>query len=199
MFENSVYKPYYDTMYRAFSSWVSDFERYAKDAEHIRNNYLPDAGVAAMEKLRNDFRARTSKAIDNIMAAGNELHDAIAKNWTPNIFNYEEKVTALYGCKYLHTSAADFDQLAESYSKSPTMLMVLRGIAEERDVMKDVSANSPLRYADRDAKMAAANDLARSVSAMMYNDDPSLCKIRRTTVKNFEAHVKRYTDIIGNI
>lgn len=199
MFENSVYKPYYDTMYRAFSSWVGDFERYAKDAEHIRNNYLPDAGVAAMEKLRNDFRARTSKAIDNIMAAGNELHDAIAKNWTPNIFNYEEKVTALYGCKYLHTSAADFDRLAESYSRSPTMLMVLRGIAEERDVMKDVSANSPLRYADRDAKMTAASDLARSVSAMMYNDDPSLCKIRRTTVKNFEAHVKRYTDIIGNI
>lgn len=199
MFENSVYKPYYDTMYRAFSSWVSDFERYAKDAEHICNNYLPDAGVAAMEKLRNDFRARTSKAIDNIMAAGNELHDAIAKNWTPNIFNYDEKVTALYGCKYLNATAADFERMAETYSKSPTMLMVLRGIAEERDVLKDVSSVSPLHYANRDNKLAAANDLARSVSSMMYNDDPSLCKIRRTTANNFEEYVKRYTYIIGNI
>ena len=199
MFENSAYKPYYDTMYRNFSIWVSDFEHYAKEVEHVRNNYLPDAGVTAMEKLRNDFKARTGKAIDNIMAAGHELQEAIAKNWTPNIFNYDDKVTALYGCKYLHATAADFERMAESYSKSPTMLMVLRGIAEERDVLKNISPASPLRYANRDDKLAAASELARNVSAMMYNDDPSLCKIRRTTANSFEEHIKRYTDRIGNI
>lgn len=199
MFENSVYKPYYDTMYRAFSSWVGDFEGYSQDVERVRKNYTPDAGAAALKDLRAGFRNRTGKAINSITTAGNGLREAIAKNWTPNIFNYEEKVTALYGCKYLHTTAADFDRLAESYSKSPTMLMVLRGIAEERDVLKDVSSVSPLHYANRDNKLAAANDLARSVSSMMYNDDPSLCKIRRTTANNFEEYVKRYTYIIGNI
>lgn len=199
MFENCAYKTHLTQIYSAFSQWVIAFSDYVNTTAEMRATYNAVAFEAAAKEMRASFSEATSRAVQQITEAGQNMQSEISRNWTPKPSDFDEKVVAVYASPYIAPTVEDLEQMAEKYDKNATMLTVLYGIAESKGLAEDFSVNSPLYFANREKKLNAARALTNEIAAMCRTDSPAGLPARQSFVENFEKFEATKLNVIGRI